>query len=92
MPELDDLAPTTDTSVGSGDELDHTVRAELVASFLVLVLTVTILFLVSAAVTGPEDDHEEPLDPDALRTAPTLMGVLEGSGVSGSIRYPPGSA
>ena len=76
MPELDDLAPTTDTSVGGGDELEHTVRAELAASFLVLVLTVAILFLVAAVVTGPEDDQAEPLDPDALRTAPTVMGAL----------------
>jgi hypothetical protein len=75
MPELDDLAPTTDTSVGSGDELDHTVRAELAASFLVLILTVAILFFVSAAVTGPEDDRAEPLDPDALRMAPSVMGT-----------------
>ena len=77
MPELDDLAPTTDTSVGSGDELDHSVRAELAASFLVLVLTVTIVFFLAAVIAGPDDDRSEPLDPDAgLRVQATMAAAV----------------
>jgi hypothetical protein len=76
MPELDDLAQTTDMSADSHDALEHSIRAELAASVVVLILTVAFLFLAAAALTGPDDERTEPLDPDAWVTAqPALAGA-----------------